>query len=231
MFQDQILLLGHSSGAHLCTMTMLQLLRDELHTSTAHLQPISSSSLYFTERHFDDLQPFACTGVVDSNDDRHSSGSSGSFQILNGHDNDVQNDAGVKTDSMSLSASHFEVLETKKSETEMSEDSMLESDIPDLTQSEISGVRYRGTNPDTTESAPYVEVATGGERGDVTGDGSEEEDNGSVITVKEGEEDTLPILTVTQPSATQLRKSVRAIIGKIIYHLTTANILAVELDN
>lgn len=199
-------------------MTMLQLLHDELHTSTAHLQPVLPSSLYFTERHYADGQPSADTCDVDSNDDRHSSGSSGSFQILNGHDNGAQNEPGAKNDSMSLSASQFEVLDTKKTETEMSEDSMLDSDIPELTQSEISGVRYRGTNPDTTESAPYVEGATGEERREVTGDGLEEDD-GSVITVKEGDGDTLPTWTVTQPSATQLRKAVRAIIGKIIYQL------------
>ncbi|XP_053393021.1 uncharacterized protein LOC123564406 isoform X2 [Mercenaria mercenaria] len=206
--KEKIILLGHSSGAHLSTMTMLELFRNELPpTNETGSQSTSPGSLQFRERHF--------TGNSD-NEDRQSSGSSGSFQVLDG-----QNGNGVQsndTDKMSLSTSRFEVLETQKSETEMSEGSMLESEIQDLTQSEISGIRYRGTSPDTSQSAPYVEGATGGDKSEMTDERSE--DDNSVVTVGQGEGELIPSLTVTEPSMTELRKSVRAIIGLAgVYHI------------
>lgn len=197
ILQDKIILLGHSSGAHLCALTMLELFHDEILPSneTGNQSP---SSLQFRERHF--------TGNSD-NDDKQSSGSSESFQVLNG-----QNSNGFQTNDSSktsLSASQFVVLETQKSETEMSEGSLLESEIKELTQSEISGVRYRGISQDVS-----LEGASGGKTGEINA--GESDDSDSVITLKGEEEELLPTLTVTQPPLIELRKSVKAVVGEIL---------------
>lgn len=185
------MLLGHSSGAHLCMMTVLKLCSD------AGTQPSSPGSLQFRERHFN--------GNSDNND-IGSYGSSGSFQIING-----QNGNGDETnvaDKMSLSTSQFEVLQTQKSETEVSEGSLLETEIQELTLTENTGIRYRGTSQVEQQSAPYVEGATDDGRREITDEGSA--DDLSSILNQEVEQS----LTIMQPSMSELMKSVRAMIGE-----------------
>ncbi|XP_060570726.1 uncharacterized protein LOC132729011 isoform X2 [Ruditapes philippinarum] len=194
--KEKIILLGHSSGAHLSMMTVLQLCNE------AGIQPSSPGSLHFRESHFN--------GNSDSND-KGSSGSTGSFQVVDG-----QNGNGGQTndlDKMSLSTSQFEVLQTQKSETEVSEGSLLESEIQELTQSEISGIRYRGAAGE--QSALYVEGASDEGRREIINDGTGDDDLAGILN--QGVEQSL---TIAQPSMSELRKSVKAMIGIAgVYHI------------
>ena len=54
LIQTSIMLIGHSAGAHLCLMSVLELtLQRMLQQSTASLQPESSQPIRFEDCHFD----------------------------------------------------------------------------------------------------------------------------------------------------------------------------------
>lgn len=201
--KNKMMMIGHSSGAHLCAMTMLELFHDQLsQASTEELPPLSPNILHFRERHFADrqLSNLSTNSAKPANNDVMQS-STESFQIINGaNGNSINDTQGGRTDGngSSLTASQFEVLETRKSETELSEGSLLESEIQELTRSEISGIRYRGKQP---------------------GEVSDDDSGDSVITVRQGSGE-VPLIAGDNPTMAELRKSLRAIVGIAgVYHI------------
>ena len=193
-------------------MSVLELLHDELMaSSTEDLQPVTTSSIHFSEKHF------AAKSDSENNDDRHSTTSSGSFCVLdknNSNGSQGEQSDGHQSDGQQgnagLGVSQFEMLATQKSETEMSEASLMESDIKELTQAEGSGLRYRGSGAQKDDDADKgtVEEKTEGQA-PVSAGAEEEEDSGdndSVVTVKQQEGDANPTLL-------QLGKTIKAVIG------------------
>ncbi|XP_021346751.1 uncharacterized protein LOC110446102 isoform X2 [Mizuhopecten yessoensis] len=76
--KDRIMLVGHSAGAHLSMMAVLELLHDELiQGGTTQSQLMLQESLRFQDTHFDGNK----RSRIDTLDE--SSGSSGSFCVLN----------------------------------------------------------------------------------------------------------------------------------------------------
>lgn len=168
IFQTKIMLVGHSSGAHLCALSMLELLRDGLGLSSAEsLLPLSISGIQFSERHFD----YSRNGNSD-NDDRHSTGSSGSFYVISG-----QNDNGAQSAGLSSSpVLTADLVVTQKSETEFSEGSMLESELRALTEGAAGDLRYtRTASSDPGQEERYIAEA----------DDEAEDDNNSMVTGKQ----------------------------------------------
>ncbi|XP_052772871.1 uncharacterized protein LOC128219796 [Mya arenaria] len=214
--KSQIMLVGHSSGAHLCALSLFELLQNQS-TNQASSQPATPPVIQFSDQHFN--------GNSD-NEDKHSSASSGSFLVLGSHSSSSVNDNGQNGQSRStslstspvLTASKFEILETQKSETEMSEVSMLESELLELTQSTAGTLRYRRTSPEgreSPESSAYSEPLLSEEvtvTGEVTV--SEESDDDSVVTV------TLVEGGETEPALRELAKAVKGFVGIAgVYHI------------
>ncbi|XP_046360628.1 isoprenylcysteine alpha-carbonyl methylesterase ICME-like [Haliotis rufescens] len=181
--KDQIMLIGHSSGAHLSSMAILELLHDE----RIQIQPFKGRQLQFDDQHY--------TGSNNNSNGEEqegqegSSGSSESFALLsdNGdqHTNDINNSA----------TSTFEVLngqQAGKESTMASSESRPSDDSMDVMASP------------TEEGAEQVGVAEGG-----GGEEEEEEDSGdddSVVTVR-------PKDIERHATLVDLCKSVKAFVG------------------
>ena len=99
------MLIGHSSGAHLCMMSLLELLHDQLLQVTDELPAFTfHQGLQFQDQHFEGA-------TAESRSRTHqfdeSSGSSGSFCVLNDNGEKVPSLESTTTSSM------FEVLSRK----------------------------------------------------------------------------------------------------------------------
>ena len=195
-FQDQLMLIGHSSGAHLCIMAILELLHDDI-LSAEHL-PISESvvpQIHFEESHYKREESNGQSGLDGS------SGSSGSFCVLN--------DNGDKKDSLEASntSSTYEVL--KKPDPQVMEESVAAGYVkPMLDMDSEKG------ETELVESDKLGEITESKQSAEDLKDGrnvqeSEEEDVGSehdsVITVRSNDR---------QRTLVDIGKSVKAVIGK-----------------
>lgn len=205
-FQTKLMLVGHSSGAHLCALSMLELLHDGLsHSRAENLLPITVSGIQFCERHFE----YTRNGNQD-NDDHHSTGSSGSFFVINGQ-NDNGGQASVQSGSPVLTS---EIVQAQKSETELSEGSMLESELRELTQSGTGAMRYTGTASKRQEDDPEpLESSSVFKEENVAGNTDESDDENSVVTVKHTDAGDFTAVFDNQPTRTELCRSLKAFVG------------------
>ncbi|XP_061175072.1 uncharacterized protein LOC133184178 isoform X2 [Saccostrea echinata] len=203
--KNQVMMIGHSSGAHLCIMAILELLHDEILNaeSMPPHEPVVPQ-IHFEESHYRKEDTNGQNGLDGS------SGSSGSFCVLN--------ENGDKKDGLEASntSSTFEVL--SEPETGAMEESVAagyvqpevetESEKPevDASESDKQGVEQL----ESKESKEETEEDTDRKHED-----SEEEDAGSdkdsVITVRSSDR---------QRSLIEIGKSVKAIIGLAgVYHI------------
>lgn len=199
--KDQLMLIGHSSGAHLCIMAILELLHDDI--LNAEDLPISESvapQIHFEESHYkrEESNGHNLDG---------SSGSSGSFCVLN--------DNGEKKDSLEASntSSTYEML--KKPEADVMEESvaagyvkpMMDSDIEkvEVGQGESAKQRELSESKPSTEDSNVERKPAESEEEEV---GSEHD---SVITVRSNDR---------QRTLVDIGKSVKAVIGLAgVYHI------------
>lgn len=149
--------MGHSSGAHVCAMVVLELLQHQLTTAHQPNQPSTPPVLQFAEQHFN--------GNSNSdNDDKHSTNSSGSFLVLGSQSSNsaANSDGQSLSTSPVLMASKFEVLETQKSETEMSDASMLESELRALTAATEASLEVRDDSQgeESSETSETTELGS-----------------------------------------------------------------------
>lgn len=201
------MLVGHSAGAHLCALTMLELLRDDLGLSTENLLPLNICGLQFTERYFD----FSRNG--NSEEDRHSTGSSGSFYVINGGQNENNGQASVQTGSPVLTA---ELVTTQISDTALSEGSMLESELRELARSSSGELQYTGTavSGEQGETGKSYSSSRPGQ------DDDDEDDDNSVVTLKQNDGGEVQAVFDTQPTRTELSRSLKAVVGRSSYQLS-----------
>lgn len=219
--KEKIMLVGHSAGAHLCMMTVLELLHDELMQggSTSQSRQMLQESLRFQDSHFDGNK----RSRIDTLDE--SSGSSGSFCVLN--DN---GDKGGPLDS-SGATSMFEMISVKSDQdgnVTSSEQGAGEAGIQyrDEGEDEVApdsqgGAMDRQVSQDTSEVTPVnvevTKVSAEEVRGKVTevkdevsgGEAEEEEEedhseNESIVTIRPSDH---------QPTLLELGKSIKAIVG------------------
>ncbi|KAL4240163.1 hypothetical protein ACF0H5_000957 [Mactra antiquata] len=203
--KNKIILLGHSSGAHLCAMTTLEIFY-HMNGNRGSVSQLSTSPLYFRDRHFafTPLTNLPVSGNSDSDNgkDRHSSGSSNSFQVID----DGNNSNGNGDFTRSISSDYVDV------GTSVS--------APDMTSS-ASGTISEATNSGKVESEMVKKVEVVKQAGisadNDDGDESDYESDESVVTVKEGEMTTS---METQQSMVDLRNSIKAVIGLAgVYHI------------
>mgnify|MGYP000214014590 CR=1 FL=1 len=215
--QTKLMLIGHSSGAHLCAFAMIELMRDGLGLSSAEsLLPVSISGIQFSDRHFD----YSRNGNSD-NDDRHSTGSSGSFYVINSQSDNGAQSTGHRSSHSGSPVLTADLVMTQKSETEMSEASMLESELRELTQGGTGELQYPGVAvPESTVegasaegTSPKRQESEQADNGDGE-DADDEDDNNSIVTVKQTEGGDLPNVFDTQPTRTELCRSLKAVIGE-----------------
>nr|XP_022318838.1 probable isoprenylcysteine alpha-carbonyl methylesterase ICME isoform X1 [Crassostrea virginica] len=199
--KDQLMLIGHSSGAHLCIMAILELLHDDI-LSAEHL-PISESvvpQIHFEESHYKREESNGQSGLDGS------SGSSGSFCVL---------DNGDKKDSLEASntSSTYEVL--KKPDPQVMEESVAAGYVKPMLDTDSE----KGET-ELVESDKLGEITESKQSAEDLKDGrnvqeSEEEDVGSehdsVITVRSNDR---------QRTLVDIGKSVKAVIGIAgVYHI------------
>ncbi|XP_041364551.1 probable isoprenylcysteine alpha-carbonyl methylesterase ICME [Gigantopelta aegis] len=214
--KDKIILIGHSAGAHLCAMSILELLHDErVHKSGKgrHLQ--------FDDQHYD--------GVNSNHNQADSSASSDSFAVV-GENGDGQNLEGSNSGSM------FEILNGQnRSLSASTETNYFEKSVEDfglngggdrlLEEQKSATVRPAvaktievqeqghkpGPEPDPEHGGQGGGQGDGEDQGQGGGEGEEEEDDtgdddDSVVTVK-------PKDIERHPTLVDLCKSVKAFIG------------------
>lgn len=188
------MLIGHSSGAHLSSMAILELLHDE----RIQIQPFKGRQLQFDDQHY--------TGSNNNSNGEEqegqegSSGSSESFALLSDNGDQQTNDIN------NSATSTFEVLngqQAGKESTMASSESRPSDDSMDVMASP------------TEEGAEQVGVAEGG-----GGEEEEEEDSGdddSVVTVR-------PKDIERHATLVDLCKSVKAFVGMCcIFTITEGN--------
>lgn len=190
------MLIGHSSGAHLCIMAILELLHDDI--LNAEDLPISESvapQIHFEESHYkrEESNGHNLDG---------SSGSSGSFCVLN--------DNGEKKDSLEASntSSTYEML--KKPEADVMEESVAAGYVKPMMDSDIEKVEVgqgeSAKHGELSESKPSTEDSNVERR---PAESEEEEvgsEHDSVITVRSNDR---------QRTLVDIGKSVKAVIGKL----------------
>lgn len=190
------MLMGHSSGAHLCIMAILELLHDDI-LNAEHL-PISESvapQIHFEESHYrrEESNGHGLDG---------SSGSSGSFCVLN--------DNGEKKDSLEVSntSSTYEML--KKPEADVMEESVAAGYVKPMMDSDSEKVEVgqgeSAKQRELSESKPSTEDSNDDKR---IAESEEEEvgsEHDSVITVRSNDR---------QRTLVDIGKSVKAVIGKL----------------
>lgn len=153
----------------------------------------SASPLAFRDRHFAFTSYTQQSGNSDSdnNADRHSTGSSNSFQVID--------DSGNSTDngeySQSISTGYVEVTAS--------------GSLPEVP----STSRANAESEEMTNDRNKVNTNVGGADDDEENVDSDGESDESVVTVKEGE---LLMAMEPQPSLVDLRNSVKAVIGKFV---------------
>ena len=188
------MLVGHSSGAHLCIMAILELLHDDI-LSAEHL-PISESvvpQIHFEESHYKREESNGQSGLDGS------SGSSGSFCVL---------DNGDKKDSLEASntSSTYEVL--KKPDPQVMEESVAAGYVKPML--------------DTDSEKGETELVESDKLGEITESKQSAEDLKDGRNVQELEEDVGSehdsVITVRsndrQRTLVDIGKSVKAVIGK-----------------
>lgn len=210
------MLIGHSAGAHLSAMAVLELLHEQLILGEAGPSQYNfQSGIHFEESHFEaSLEGRSRTDTLDE-----SSGSSGSFTVLN------ENGEKTAAQSSVTSASTFEVLSgtdgneaslnsmEKQSEkmeesawTEVGSGDMKESVEMTHDQSEVIDKKEEKEEEDKSDNKTRRHSGGGGSKD--TGESDEDDDDDSIVTVKHKDIDS-------QPSLLELGKSVKAVIGKL----------------
>ncbi|XP_033737399.1 isoprenylcysteine alpha-carbonyl methylesterase ICME-like [Pecten maximus] len=224
--KERIMLVGHSAGAHLCMMTVLELLHDELvQGSNSQSQLLLQESLRFQDSHFDSNK----RSRIDTLDE--SSGSSGSFCVLNDNGDkggplesggatsmyemiSVKSDQDDNGSSSEQGAGYAGIQYKDDDEEEEAPDSQggamnrqVSQDVSEVTQvrvdvTEVSaeGVRAEEVRGEEVRGEEVTEV-----RG-VTEEAEEEEhsENESIVTIRPSDH---------QPTLLELGKSIKAIVG------------------
>ncbi|XP_076444667.1 uncharacterized protein LOC143282784 [Babylonia areolata] len=184
--KNKIMLIGHSSGAHLCSMTLLELLHDQqLHVGPFPPEVTEAASMLFHESHYGrQFSHNSGHGGKDPLED--SSGSSESFAVVseNGNSNKEGEASGMDSSMAGTLTSMVEVSH---------------SDItPELEQmqSSTAAVKHSAEKGDSVESKLEMQDqgSGGGDHGvkvhsQEVGEaeeesGEEDDDNDSVVTVR-----------------------------------------------
>lgn len=198
--QDKVVLMGHSAGAHLAVMAVLELLHDEW-VHGIRIEPPPSDSMELDEQYFD--------GSNGENDTKPASseGSSASFDVLNGNSNGDAKGNGVSVEGSSSSFVLLGQEESGRSQRELgridseTSDSIEVLDVENLTESDSEEWRIS-----SGERTPGDSEEDGEE--DEEDDMSNKDEEDSVITVR-------PRVIDRQPTLMDLGKCVRGIIGKL----------------
>ncbi|KAH3869565.1 uncharacterized protein LOC127868053 [Dreissena polymorpha] len=216
--KQKILLMGHSSGAHICAMTILDLLHDQASEGeSAQLQGSTSAGpeMLFIEKHFNGSSDNKDNGSSDNKDNGSSDkGSKTSLEpsasyLLLDSQLSINSDLGDNDRPSSLSSSgKFEMLEKSTSDA-----SMLESEIRALTQAEGGSIMYEGRSQEGVENAGVSNIQI---TETMVASETEEDDNDSVITVTylEGQ------LESPNLADAELASCIKAFIGLAgVYHI------------
>ncbi|KAL3877635.1 hypothetical protein ACJMK2_035315 [Sinanodonta woodiana] len=168
--RNKIMLVGHSSGAHLCAMTVLELLHDELvQTGSSQKEPVLARSIRFEEQHFTGRHASGDNSRQEKLDTLEvSSASSGSFCVVNDTD-----EKGAASTDFNNAASMFEVLNLQ------------------------NNGEHEAVEVDTTAGGELLKSDGCSEEGNEEQEREEEEDddNDSVVTVQRKGSDPPPTLT------------------------------------
>lgn len=180
------MLVGHSSGAHLCMMAVLELMHEEV----AHMTQVgrhllgqtgaSGESIRFDESYFD-RGPAGLRDPLEG-----SSASSGSFCILTDNGNSSN---GAPDEIM---ASNYEVIQGTKPDAEDIRAQFRQMEIGE------SGIVISKEKTDDGEKDGEEEV-------------EESDDNDSVVTVRQKEGESNPMLGELE----WLSRSIKAVVGKL----------------
>ncbi|XP_060067016.1 uncharacterized protein LOC132547270 [Ylistrum balloti] len=214
--KERIMLVGHSDGAHLCMMAVLELLHDELlQEGISQSQLMLQESLRFQDSHFDGSK----RSRIDTLDE--SSGSSGSFCVLN--DN---GDKGGPLDP-SGATSMYEMISIKSDKNENAESTeqvsgdakiqCKDDDEEEVAPDSQGGAMNRQVSQDVSEVKVEVTEVSGEEVTDVkeevrhSGKVVEEEEeehseNESIVTIR-------PRDSECHPTLLELGKSIKAVVG------------------
>ncbi|KAK6187961.1 hypothetical protein SNE40_005877 [Patella caerulea] len=192
--KDKILLIGHSAGAHLCAMAILELLHDERVSGYPYT---TQQSIRFDDTHYN--------GEGNNNDG--SSGSSESFAVVS-----ENGDQGAGLDS-SMASGAFELLkaqpeeslETVSSSDEKENETEMSSEVKESESSESPSEETTALGSSRSENESVIEI-----------DDDEEDDSGdndSVVTVR-------PKDIERHPTLIDLCKSIKGFIGIAgVYHI------------
>lgn len=222
-YQDRLMLLGHSAGAHLCVMAMLELKLDQRMYSIQHnlnsssAGAVASASIHFLDSHYGHLRTDPFPHDEDALED--SSGSSESFAVVSENGNGERNVAG--SIGTSLNNSLASSITNGAGMTDMNF-SFQESMTLELSQVETDSVaieysKMALSGVDSLSSEKACDRPTGADgdkakdKGDIIAEddsGEEEDDNDSVVTVRPKEIERHATLI-------ELSSSIKAFIGKL----------------
>ncbi|KAK7112491.1 uncharacterized protein [Littorina saxatilis] len=207
--KDRVMMIGHSSGAHLCTMALLEMLHDQrLHISPFPPDVSAAAGMLFHESHYGRLlSDPGRGGARDPLED--SSGSSESFAVVseNGNGNGESQATSMLSSVGSTSSSMVEVSR---------EDTLPEvSPPPPSTQQTVSQTEE---SADAHTQQGEGEVRAGGDGSEPVkqsrqdsgegeeDSGEEEDDNDSIVTVRPKEIERHATLI-------ELARSIKAFVG------------------
>lgn len=183
-------MIGHSAGAHLCAMALIELLLQSEGSLLGSVQsPFAfGDSIHFTDTHFDGRNGHSKLDSTQSGLER-SSASSASFCVLN--DNGEQANNNSNNHDNSTTASTFEIVSDKDEDfpnLDASGGEMEGLEAQDLTESTV-------TEPDSTEHVLRKQE-------------SEEDisEDDSIVTVKQKEMEHSALRV-------ELVRSIRAVVG------------------
>ncbi|KAL8588926.1 hypothetical protein ACOMHN_012964 [Nucella lapillus] len=216
--KNKIMLVGHSSGAHLCSMTLLELLHDQqLHVGPFPPEVVDAASMLFHESHYGrQLSQNSGRGGRDPLED--SSGSSESFAVVSENGNNGGREGEVSSMEGSMSGAMSSMVEV--SHSDISPQLSQKQSPPASVVSKLSA-----ESGDTEETSPLQEKedqgsgdnprkVPSGEGGEVEEEsGDEEDDNDSVVTVRPKDIDRHATLI-------DLAQSIKAFVGLAgVYHI------------
>ena len=212
-FQSNIMLLGHSSGAHLCFMSVYEFF-------------IRHNTVSGLTRTLPEFIPSIST---------HVSGKQLEFKAKHFSESLSASSQNICLEATETSESFYLVKEVDKNDgPDISEGSLMENDLQELLNTSDSNLRHRGSpSMSNSGSEMLLEINKkrrkngSGEFVDVQeeyNEGEDSEDNDSVITVVKPDDFTEAeqmILHEEELSYADVSKSIKAVIGMCEYELIT----------